>query len=94
MSNTDTDFINLDENPVYANQISEFIQCLNLSCLRFQRPQLYVIIIFVPVLFVHRLYHRDNKKRPVTRAPAKRGSILVGFLLIRVEASNTAGRVP
>jgi hypothetical protein len=62
MSNTDTDFINLDENPVYANQISEFIQCLNLSCLRFQRPQLYVIIIFVPVLFVHRLYHRDNKK--------------------------------
>jgi hypothetical protein len=63
MSNTDTDFINLDENPVYANQISEFKQCLNLSCLRFQRPQLYVIIIFVPVLFVHRLYHRDNKKR-------------------------------
>jgi hypothetical protein len=26
MSNTDTDFIILDENPVYANQISEFIQ--------------------------------------------------------------------
>jgi hypothetical protein len=41
MSNTDTDFIILDVNPVYANQISEFIQCLNLSCLRFQRPQLY-----------------------------------------------------
>jgi hypothetical protein len=43
MSNTDTDFIILDENPVYANQISEFIQCLNLSCLRFQRPQLYIV---------------------------------------------------
>jgi hypothetical protein len=42
MSNTDTDLIILDENPVYANQISEFIQCLNLSCLRFQRPQLYL----------------------------------------------------
>jgi hypothetical protein len=41
MPNNDTDFIILDENPVYANQISEFIQCLNLSCLRFQRPQLY-----------------------------------------------------
>jgi hypothetical protein len=26
MSNTDTDFIILDENPVYANQISDFIQ--------------------------------------------------------------------
>jgi hypothetical protein len=42
MSKTDTDFIILDENPVYANQISEFIQCLNLSCLRFQRPRLYL----------------------------------------------------
>jgi hypothetical protein len=28
MSKTDTDFIILDENPVYANQISEFIQSL------------------------------------------------------------------
>jgi hypothetical protein len=26
MSNTDTDFIILDENPVYANPILEFIQ--------------------------------------------------------------------
>jgi hypothetical protein len=26
MSNTDTDFIIFGENPVYANQISEFIQ--------------------------------------------------------------------
>jgi hypothetical protein len=39
MSKIDTDFIILDENPVYANQISEFIQCLNLSCPRFQRPR-------------------------------------------------------
>jgi hypothetical protein len=29
MSNTDTDFIILDENPVYANQISEFIQSVS-----------------------------------------------------------------
>jgi hypothetical protein len=48
MSNTDTDFIILDENPVYANQISVFIQSvyLNLSCLRFQRPQLYLLYNF------------------------------------------------
>jgi hypothetical protein len=32
MSNTDTDFIILDENPVYANQISEFM-CSNKSFL-------------------------------------------------------------
>jgi hypothetical protein len=57
MSNTDTDFIILDENPVYANQISEFV------CLRFQRPQLYI-----PVQHLHKRQRRYSPRASTIKA--------------------------